>query len=71
MNESDNVSGHSKQYRPEEEELIITLKSSGLSWREIEAEYNRQVANDRQRTMSALENKWRQLFNDYLAIVRL
>ncbi|KAL4929401.1 uncharacterized protein BDV17DRAFT_261762 [Aspergillus undulatus] len=61
MDESFFSSGHNKSYNSDEEQLLITLKFSGFSWRVIEAEYNRRVPVDRQRTASALENKWRQL----------
>jgi hypothetical protein len=57
--------GHNKQYTDEEEQLLTVLKLSGLSWREIETEYNKSVTADRQRTASALENKWRQLFRQF------
>lgn len=60
------ASGHNKQYHNNEEQLLILLKTSGLSWRQIEIEYNKNVAEDRRRTATALENKWRQLLNDYL-----
>jgi hypothetical protein len=60
------ASGHNKQYHNNEEQLLIFLKTSGLSWRQIEIEYNKNVAEDRRRTATALENKWRQLLNDYL-----
>ncbi|KAL4782943.1 hypothetical protein BJX76DRAFT_331347 [Aspergillus varians] len=56
-------SGHNKPYNPNEVQLLIALKSSGMPWRLIELEYNRQVPADRQRTASALENKWRQLLS--------
>ncbi|PKX91419.1 uncharacterized protein P174DRAFT_452741 [Aspergillus novofumigatus IBT 16806] len=59
------ASGHNKTYYPSEEQLLIELKSSGLSWKEIEIEYNKNVQEDRQRTASALENKWRQLCRDF------
>lgn len=65
LDESSSVaSGHNKTYYESEERLLIELKSSGLSWREIELEFNKNVQSDRQRTASALENKWRQLCRD-------
>ncbi|KAL6230749.1 hypothetical protein BDW75DRAFT_221824 [Aspergillus navahoensis] len=63
MDESFTSSGHNKAYTPGEEKLLITLKCSGFPWRIIELEYNRRVPADRQRTASALENKWRQLLH--------
>ncbi|OJZ80190.1 hypothetical protein ASPFODRAFT_53828 [Aspergillus luchuensis CBS 106.47] len=62
------ASGHNKQYYPEEELLLIQLKQSGMSWYQIEDAYNRVVQQDRQRTASALENKWRQLCRDGLVL---
>ncbi|KAE8159250.1 hypothetical protein BDV40DRAFT_273761 [Aspergillus tamarii] len=58
------ASGHNKNYYPEEEQLLIHFKQSGLSWIQVEDIYNRTVSRDRQRTASALENKWRQLCRD-------
>ncbi|OJJ66303.1 hypothetical protein ASPBRDRAFT_48959 [Aspergillus brasiliensis CBS 101740] len=62
------ASGHNKQYYPEEEFLLIQLKQSGMSWYQIEDSYNRVVPQDRQRTATALENKWRQLCRDGLVL---
>lgn len=65
---SPGASGHNKPYNPSEEQLLIHLKLLNLSWVEIEREYNRQVAESRYRTGSALENKWRQLQRDWLRV---
>lgn len=57
-----NAPGHNKQYYEEEENLLIVLKQiEGLSWTEIALRFNERVPDDRHRTASALENKWRQL----------
>ncbi|KAJ6001638.1 hypothetical protein N7522_006865 [Penicillium canescens] len=57
-----NAPGHNKQYYEEEEHLLISLKQlGGLSWPEIALRFNESVPDDRHRTASALENKWRQL----------
>lgn len=56
-----NAPGHNKQYYEEEEHLLIALKQLGLSWPEIALRFNESVPDDRHRTASALENKWRQL----------
>ncbi|KAJ6024785.1 hypothetical protein N7540_005582 [Penicillium herquei] len=66
MDPEPHASGHNKQYFPEEEELLIALKQLGdLSWPAIAGRFNASVAYDRQRTASALENKWRQLRKTY------
>ncbi|KGO41732.1 hypothetical protein PEXP_089440 [Penicillium expansum] len=57
-----NPSGHNKPYYEEEEQLLISLKQySGLSWAQIASSFNNEVPNDRQRSVSGLENKWRSL----------
>lgn len=53
--------GHNKQYYPEEEDLLVSLKQLGLSWVEITHRYNQSVTTERHRTTTALENKWRQI----------
>ena len=62
MTAEPNAPGHNKQYYEEEEQLLIVLKQlGGLSWSEIALRFNESVPEDRHRTASALENKWRQL----------
>ncbi|KAJ5593086.1 hypothetical protein N7537_009990 [Penicillium hordei] len=62
MTAEPNAPGHNKQYYKEEEQLLIVLKQlGGLSWSEIALRFNESVPEDRHRTASALENKWRQI----------
>ncbi|KAJ5882313.1 uncharacterized protein N7529_000985 [Penicillium soppii] len=66
MSAEPNAPGHNKQYYEEEEDLLIMLKQlGGLSWPEIAHRFNESVTDDRRRTASALENKWRQLRKTY------
>jgi hypothetical protein len=55
------ASGSEKPYLPEEEQYLIELKNNHYSWPCIEELFRRFAKPDRQRTRSALENKWRQL----------
>lgn len=65
LDSSESASGHNKPYDDTEEQLLVTLKGMGLSWHQIAIEFNSRVATDRQRSASALENKWRQLRHAY------
>jgi hypothetical protein len=42
------ASSYNKAYYKSKEQLLIELKSSGLSWREIKLEYNKNVQTDHQ-----------------------
>ncbi|KAJ5602073.1 hypothetical protein N7510_011607 [Penicillium lagena] len=61
MSSDANATGNNKEYFPHEEQILLYFKSCGLSWIHIAKEFNLRVDINRQRTPTALENKWREL----------